>query len=454
MEDFIQNYLRGIYKKTDISEQYSEMLQQIKYVFRILFAIKIHDATAEKPIIDATKFKKGILQILLSGGALILYTLIVNLIFRMKMPDFFQLILAILFLTHMYFLIGNTCRLLTDGKLESVVLIIIILGIAAIFSQIILVVICVLIFLTYFFQGLGIVLKHQKLVNELSQKKIKYTEELHHLQQQMTALLPKMKQECLIFQQKNVPEKNQIYTEDNIFPEEFWWQGSIDEVDKVMKLFDIRRLGNKWETKSVLRTVGTQFTCDEEYSPLHLTEGFTIEDYNKVVNGDKLILDFISRCTSIDDVNEKIIRYVVPKHDAWDIFTKSSKISDLDRRVNDLYYKTGVLDKNYATINSLHADMEDLKDRFNAYANETEEHTYVEYTPIHKNVDMWSGQIILKKISNGYKIIDYYCQIPHMFENLQVLTQSEYNITYMDYDLYNCNKSFLVNFYAAFPECI
>ena len=154
MEDFIQNYLRGIYKKTDISEQYSEMLQQIKYVFRILFAIKIHDATAEKPIIDATKFKKGILQILLSGGALILYTLIVNLIFRMKMPDFFQLILAILFLTHMYFLIGNTCRLLTDGKLESVVLIIIILGIAAIFSQIILVVICVLIFLTYFFQGL------------------------------------------------------------------------------------------------------------------------------------------------------------------------------------------------------------------------------------------------------------------------------------------------------------
>lgn len=450
MENFIQDYVRGIYRQTETSCEYSNMLSEIKKLFSSLRQLKLNDRTNEKQMISEEELKKGTLQILISAFALMLLSIIASLIWKTEIPKFISFIIGVALICHVYLLIKNICKIIKKNKIEIVLGIVTLLGLTAFFSMKVFFIFSGIIFLIYFLQGIVAVLIHRYQVAKIKEKYDTYVSKINDLQKRMTDLIPKIREECLEYQKNNSVTDKKNYTEETIFPENFWWQLSAENIQIIMSMTDDRRYDDPWETRSVVRKLGNQFICEDEYSPLHSTKEFTIDDYNNIATEDKVILDIVSRCVQISNIRTVTTEHTVAKHSTSDVLKKGLEIDALDRKVQDVYDNTEYDEQSSA----MYWKMQDLKDSYHKYASETETQIYEEYIPERVKMTIWAGQVIMKKIGGKHKIEDYFCQPELIFENLQVLMNKGYNFSYINYDLYHCNPKFLLNFYALFPECL
>ncbi|MBQ7118005.1 MAG: hypothetical protein IJN88_07325 [Clostridia bacterium] len=262
-------------------------------------------------------------------------------------------------------------------------------------------------------------------------------EELKRDRERMTELLPALYEEFRQVRKVLVENNGHLLSEKereflcSELPPLFWWQILPWDLDEAIKEIEPETQGTEvlWETRWVNRTAGMEYAdAGSEYSPLNEVVG-TVEEYKSAYDMQKAdflqedsdagVFDFISRGTSSYGVQEE---YSYEEYE----------FSDFNRFGKKLLWAGVGMD-----IDQAHKDGSITEDQFRRLRNEyifasgavydaidsKIEKQAVKYRQVKSHINIWTGQMLLANdnLSDGIAIIDYRCQIPHIFKNIEAL---------------------------------
>ncbi|MBQ8815307.1 MAG: hypothetical protein IJZ85_12525 [Lachnospiraceae bacterium] len=434
---YVNNYFRGMIRTSKVSLQYSDGIWEMKR----LLAVVMDNADGGRVSSDTEKEKKSLTIV---AVAIILWLLLYLVIplgdsaGKIRAIYTIALLIAIYVQTKEFGWIAGAAVLyfvaafLSAGSILT-------LAIIAVFAVITL-------------KSLASKKKEESLYNKSFDKLIK-------LQTSLTNLLPELRRELTEWQQNWYQENADVLTEEDLldfmgegFPPAFWWQVNVADVWKLHSVINCDRYAD-WETRIIEREPGKEFEATDEYSPLFApleADNAEIMSYFRD-EAQCMVFDAISR-TVVTRSRANTVSYQVPAHSEMQRFAAHMSVYSLAHDIDKSYSEGKLSSSDYRQLSN---EMFGLGMLAADYANETKTEHLTEYIPIHHHTDTWTGQFMIKEIPavNGgtcLAVMQYYCQFPHLLENLKTL--DGYAIGYIDYDFWNCNPYFLARFYSRHPE--
>jgi hypothetical protein len=133
-----------------------------------------------------------------------------------------------------------------------------------------------------------------------------------------------------------------------------------------------------------------------------------------------------------------------------EVFSKRMGVMSLANEI-DQSYNNGYLSG--ADHTKLAYDVSALSFLTEEWAGQTKTESYTEYIPIRAHANIWTGQFVLAPMGNNtYRLAQYYCQLPHMIENLKCLRAAGKDVMYIDIDWFQNIPFFLNKFFAYYPN--
>lgn len=436
---FLNNYLRGVVRDSKVSTEYSDGIWEIKRLLGTVMA----NADSGRASSDMSEEKKG-LVITVIGVILwlIMYSILPNGDGVSKIRAFYIIVLL--------------CAIYTQIKdMGKIAVAAVAYFVAAWFGFTKILTIVILI--------LFAIITFKKIVAKRAEESTykKTYNRLLSLQKRLTQLLPEIRRELNEWQRKWYNENKELLTEDDIvdfqedsaFPPAFWWQVEVADVQKLHSVINCNKYAD-WEIRIIPKEAGAEFEATDEYSPLFApleADNATIMSYFRD-EANCMVYDAISRAVFTTS-QAKTVSYEVPAHSTMQRLAAHMSVYSLASDI-DKAYNEGKLE--YGDYNRLANEMFSLGRLAAEYSNATKTEQYIKYIPIHQHTDTWTGQFMLKEIPDqrGGKclaVMQYYCQFPHLLENIKTL--DGFLIGYIDYDFWQCNPYFLARFYARHPEC-
>lgn len=293
-----------------------------------------------------------------------------------------------------------------------------------------------------------------------------YKSSVPELRKSLTEMIPHMRNDLQEWQEQWYQRYSDVLTEEDLldyqtdeaFPPLFWWQLDATEVKQTLRGLECSRYGS-WETKILERAVGKEFRTEEEYSPLGYLQEWSHEEvidfYCNRVGCD--IYDVLSRLTVLEGTSVQTTSYEVPAHSELEQLSVNMSVMGLANRIDKSYRDGEMTDSEYRGLSYKMFELGTLAGEYN---NQTKTEYETEYIPIHNHSTFWTGQFFvcqgnLANNKPAIMIMQYYCQIPHMIENLDILDAELEGlpISYIDYDFHQCNPYFLAEFYSRHPQC-
>lgn len=233
------------------------------------------------------------------------------------------------------------------------------------------------------------------------------------------------------------------------FPPAFWWEMDYDEVNKMEEVFDCDLYGS-WENRLIQREAGTEFDADGEFAPLRTDEIPYKEQLDTYRRRNCVVFDVISRLNEIVGARENTVQYQVPAHGSMEIFSRRMGVLSLANEIDQSYNK-GYLSG--AEHTELAYNVSALSFLTEEWAGQTKTESYTEYIPIRAHANIWTGQFVLAPTGNNtYRLEQYYCQLPHMIENLKCLRAAGKDVRYIDIDWFQNIPFFLNKFFTYYPN--
>ncbi len=293
----------------------------------------------------------------------------------------------------------------------------------------------------------------------------KLEKELSNDRQKMNELLPLL---ILEFEEKlkeKIANSNEVIDETdlswcNTLPVIFWWQISPHE----LKQFEESYVDNissdvVWETRWINRTKGKEFPdAGYEYSPL-IEIAETSEEHKQIYDETKDeflqedngagVFDFISRGTASSMVTETF-QYEEYLHSDFNRFSKKMLWASVGNDIDDARRKGKITESQHACLST-----EYIFASPGVYSNidEKVEKTGTKYRQIKSSTNIWVGQMLLANDdeADGIAVVDYRCQIPHLFKNIEVL--SDVKITRILGDPVSRNPMVMAKFHKVCEFC-
>ena len=265
--------------------------------------------------------------------------------------------------------------------------------------------------------------------------------------------------------QKAVIEKSGCYIDNDLIslcselPILYWWQILPWDLKKCEDSY-LEKTNNSivWETRWVNRTKGKEFPdAGKEYSPL-MEYKDSSEEYKREYDNIKSeffgndsagVFDFISRGTTVS-MDEEYFQYEVYKHSSIERAIEKSLWIGIGHEIDDLY-NSGQITK--AQYDALIAEYFVSTMKFSEEINAKVEETGVKYRPVRKGTNLWVGQMLLADDDkgDGLVVVDYRCQIPHIFKNIDAL--HDVKITRVSGDPVKRNPMVMAKFHKVCDLC-
>lgn len=436
-EHYTDQYLRGMVQTTPAAKAYADRLKEIKLRY---YEVRQNDGALSAAANRSVEKKSIFIAIAAFVGWLVVYNLI---------PERYAVTPRVIYNIIMCVALGIAARNVVWGAVPFVL--IIFAGIFEIDSALILIML-----------GIYVAMHARDWVNKKSFTNA-YADSsmrLNQLREELLGLLPAMRSELQTWQlewynrHQNVLSTNDLldYQSDEAFPPAFWWQIPPEEIRSIIYQFDCSRYGG-WETRLVARDPGQEFDAVEEYSPLFGMVNGTREEIMDFYRNDCNceVFDAISRDVSIE-VHTQTISYEVPAHSELQRLAVNMDVMSLARRIDKAYNEGELRSDDYRR---LAYKMGELASSAADYNNQTKTEYSTEYIPIHHHTNFWVGQFMIRELKNAssqkaYVLMQYFCQLPHMFENLSAL--DAISIAFIEYDLFDHNPYFLAECYSRHPH--
>lgn len=430
-------YLRGMIQTTPAAKAYAERLQEIKLRYN---EVRQNDDIIPSAVDRSVEKKSVFIAIAAFLGWLVVYNLI---------PERNSVTPKVIYNIIMCVALGIAARNVVWGAVPFVLLIF--AGIFEIDSAAVLIML-----------GIYVVMHAKDWFSKKSFSNAYANSSLRigQLREELLALLPAMRSELQTWQlewyyryQDCLTESDLLdYQSDEAFPPAFWWQIAPSEIRSIIHRFDCSRYGG-WETRLIHREPGQEFDAVDEYSPLFGMLNGSREEIMDFYRNDCHceVFDAISREVSVD-VHTKTISYEVPAHSDLQKLAVSMDVMSLAKRIDKSYNEGNLSTAEYRHLAS---EVGSLASAAAEYNNQTKTEYSTEYIPIHHHTNFWVGQFMLRALESNakqeaYVLMQYFCQMPHMFENLSALDCI--NIAFIEYDLFDCNPYFLAECYSRHPN--
>lgn len=428
-------YLRGMERELPVGRAYADMLSEIKQRY---YQIHMGDQVPVEEVDTSKNKKRLIIAAIVFLGWLVCYQII-----PARYADVPKVIYSIAASIALGFAGGNAAW----GAVPFVMIIF-----AMIFNLDVLV--------TAIAAGM-IIYKQYKEWDGKKQFISGYTDvsvRMKQLREEMQKLIPAMRGELQSWQQEwynrysHVIPRSELldYQSDEAFPPAFWWQIPPSSIREVLRRYDCSRYGG-WESRLIGRDAGKEFRATDEYSPLY---GILDVSHEELMNYYRnecgcMVFDVISRDVSLE-VETQRVSYEVPAHGELARLSENMSVMSLANKIDKAYNNGELSDLDYKRLAyEMGAVASSMAERH----SQTRTEYATEYIPIRSHTNFWVGQFLLRTMSDNddeFVLTQYFCQLPHMFENLEAL--DEVNLVYVDYDPFECNPFFLAEFYSRHPN--
>ena len=161
------------------------------------------------------------------------------------------------------------------------------------------------------------------------------------------------------------------------------------------------------------------------------------------------VFDVISRDVSLG-VETQRVSYEVPAHGELERMADNMSVMSLASKIDRAYNEGSLSDLDYRRMAH---EMGDLASSMAERHSQTKTVVGTEYIPVHSHTNFWVGQFMIRLLQgteDELVLTQCFCQLPHMFENLEAL--DDVNLVYVDYDPFECNPFFLAEFYSRHPN--
>ena len=262
-------------------------------------------------------------------------------------------------------------------------------------------------------------------------------EELKRDREKMVQLLPSLFEEFRQVRRGLVEKNSHLLNEKerdflcSELPLLFWWQILPWDLDKAVKDFEPASQSRDvlWETRWVNRTAGKEYAdAGSEYSPLNEVTG-TEEEYKKAYDiqkadflddeSDAGVFDFISRGTSSRGIEEEY-SYEEYEFSDFNRFGKKLLWAGVGMEIDQARKDGNITEDQFRRLRNEYVFSTGAL--YDAIDSKVEKQS-VRYRQVKSHINIWTGQMLLANdnLADGIAIIDYRCQIPHIFKNIEAL---------------------------------
>lgn len=314
------------------------------------------------------------------------------------------------------------------------------------------------------FSAVGVKEKHKANINETISKLDKIEKELVRDQKIMNEMLPSLISEFKCKQREFAERSGDAVDEDVLalcseMPVMFWWQILPWDLKKYEDSFTEQKNDNvAWETRWVNRSKGNEFPdAGSEYSPLmEITD--SSEEYKRLYDEVKKeffedssagVFDFISRGTTTS-MDEEFFQYEEYAHSDFYRTSKEMLWASVGYDIDDARRKGQITAEQYSSLcAAYYVAGSDVYSDINAKV----EKTGMKYRPVKSSTNIWVGQMLLADDDkgDGIVVVDYRCQIPHIFKNIDEL--HNVRITRVSGDPVNRNPMVMAKFHKVCELC-
>ncbi len=243
-------------------------------------------------------------------------------------------------------------------------------------------------------------------------------------------------------------------------PAVFWWQITPQELENFEATLLKGSEGSVvWETRWINRERGKEFKdAGYEYSPL-IEIAETSEEHKKIYDETKDeflqedigagVFDFISRGTA-SSMDAETFKYEEYAHSDFSRFSQKMLWACLGNDIDKARKNGQITDEQHAYLSSAYIFASP-----GVYSNidEKVEKTGTKYRQVKSFTNIWVGQMLLANDdeADGVAVVDYRCQIPHMFKNIEVL--HDVKITRVCGDPLSRNPMVMAKFHKVCELC-